>query len=174
MSLRRFKFAWKLLQAWRAERRGEFERAVRVLDEAAGIMPLDASERVHRAMLLLRGQRSREAHVASPRFGTSSKDRTTLTSSTYGTTAHQCCLYWCQGLASGPTRQSRRSSSTAARPSNSASQWCPSTTSTMPSVPVRNGCIGLSGCSNRYRSSHEQPALTAIAESALPHTQFAM
>jgi hypothetical protein len=64
LSPRRFKFVSKLFKSWRAERRGDFERAVHLLDEAAQIMPLPASDRVNRAMLLLRSQRDRDAHIA--------------------------------------------------------------------------------------------------------------
>ena len=52
------------MKAFRAEGRGEFDSAIRFLDEAAKIIPLNASDRVDRAMLLLRGQHIREAHTA--------------------------------------------------------------------------------------------------------------
>jgi hypothetical protein len=64
LSRRRLKWVWKLFRAWRAETKGQFDRALRLLDEAAEIKPLSAAEHVQRAMLLLRSQRSREAHVA--------------------------------------------------------------------------------------------------------------
>jgi hypothetical protein len=60
----RFRYAWKLLKSFRAERQGQFDRALQLLDEAGEIMPLDASDRVDRAMLFLRAQRTREAHTA--------------------------------------------------------------------------------------------------------------
>ena len=63
-SPRRFRFAWKLLKAIRAEQKGEFDRALRLVDEAAEIMPLRPSDRVVRAMLLLGAQRTREAPAA--------------------------------------------------------------------------------------------------------------
>ena len=61
-SLRRVRWAWKLFQAARAEAKGDFERAIALLDEAAKIKPLWAPERVQRAELLLRSQCIREAH----------------------------------------------------------------------------------------------------------------
>lgn len=64
LSPARFKFASKLFKSWRADSRGDFNRAIELLDEAAQIMPLSAADRVNRAMLLLRDQRTREAHVA--------------------------------------------------------------------------------------------------------------
>lgn len=60
-SQRRFRFAWKLLQAFRAERKGDFGGALQHLDHAAKLVPLRASDRVYRADLLLRAQRTREA-----------------------------------------------------------------------------------------------------------------
>jgi len=60
----RFRFAWKLLKAFRAKRKGEFKRALLLLDEADAIMPLGASDRVYRADLLLSEQRTRDAHAA--------------------------------------------------------------------------------------------------------------
>jgi len=60
----RFRYAWKLLQSFLAERKGQFDRAVQLLDEAGEIMPVRASDRVARAMLLLRAQNTREAHAA--------------------------------------------------------------------------------------------------------------
>ena len=60
----RFQYACKLWKAWRAEGKGEFDHALQFLDEAAEIMPLRASDRVHRALLLLRAQRASEAHTA--------------------------------------------------------------------------------------------------------------
>jgi hypothetical protein len=63
-SWRRARWAWKLFQASRSEAKGDFERALRLLDEAANIKALLAPERVQRAMLLLRNQRRAEAHRA--------------------------------------------------------------------------------------------------------------
>ena len=45
-----------------AEQAGRFDRAVHLLDRASDSMPLRPSERVWRALLLLRAQRIREAH----------------------------------------------------------------------------------------------------------------
>src|SRR5438270_9093069 len=58
----RFKWAWKIARAGSYERKREFERALRDLDDAADIWPLRASDRVHRARLLLRNQRIQEGH----------------------------------------------------------------------------------------------------------------
>lgn len=63
-SWRRAQWAWKLVQADRAEQRGEFTRAVLLLDEATQIKSLWGPERVQRALLLLRSQRTHEAHQA--------------------------------------------------------------------------------------------------------------
>ncbi|HWJ59804.1 MAG TPA: hypothetical protein VNR68_09255, partial [Sphingomicrobium sp.] len=63
-SWRRAKWAWKLFQANRAEAKGDFETALRRIDEAAEIKALWAPERVQRALLLLRSQRTGEAHRA--------------------------------------------------------------------------------------------------------------
>jgi hypothetical protein len=60
-SWKRAKWAWRLLQAKRAERKGDYEGGLRLLEEAELIKPLWASERVLRAMLLLRAQRVPEA-----------------------------------------------------------------------------------------------------------------
>jgi len=60
----RFRYAWKLLQSLLAERTGQFDRAIQLLDEAGETMPLRASDRVDRAMLLLKAQKTREAHTA--------------------------------------------------------------------------------------------------------------
>jgi hypothetical protein len=60
----RFKWAWKIARAGSFERKREFERALRDLDGAANIWPLRASDRVHRARLLLRNQRIQEGHRA--------------------------------------------------------------------------------------------------------------
>lgn len=58
----RFRVAWNLVKSLSAERSGNFDLALRRLDEASEIMPLGASARVNRAMLLLRAQRIPEAH----------------------------------------------------------------------------------------------------------------
>jgi hypothetical protein len=64
LSPTRFRFAWKLFKSWRAEARGEFSRALGLIDEAAEIMPLGPSDRVQRAMLLLRNQNVSDANKA--------------------------------------------------------------------------------------------------------------
>lgn len=61
---RRFRFAWRMLKALRAEHRGDFDRALHLVDGAAAILPLRASDRVWRAMLLLRAQRIGDAQKA--------------------------------------------------------------------------------------------------------------
>lgn len=63
-SRRRFPFVWKLVKTLRADQRAQFERAMRLLDEAGEIMPLRASDRVWRALLLLKAQRLAEARKA--------------------------------------------------------------------------------------------------------------
>jgi hypothetical protein len=63
-SPRRFRFVWNLLKALIAEQNGRFDRALQLVDRAGGTMPLRPSDRVWRALLLLRAQRIREAHVA--------------------------------------------------------------------------------------------------------------
>lgn len=60
----RFRFVWKLAQAAWFEAKGEFDRALKHLDQAAQIAPLRPSDRVQRAMLLLRSERTTEAHQA--------------------------------------------------------------------------------------------------------------
>jgi hypothetical protein len=57
-------YVWKLLKALSTEKRGYFDRALQLLDEASEIMPLRSSDRVWRSMLLLRAQRTGEAHRA--------------------------------------------------------------------------------------------------------------
>ena len=47
-----------------AEQRGHFDQALQLVEKAAEVMPLRASDRVYRAMLLLRAQHTREAHQA--------------------------------------------------------------------------------------------------------------
>lgn len=64
LSPRRFRFAWKLLQVFRAGRKGRFDSALQLHDEAAKIMPLRPSHRVYRADLLLGAQRVGEAHTS--------------------------------------------------------------------------------------------------------------
>ena len=64
LSPRRFRQVWRMIKALIAEQRGHFERALQLVDAAAEIMPLRASDRVYRAMLLFRAQHSREAHQA--------------------------------------------------------------------------------------------------------------
>src|SRR3954453_11623780 len=59
----RFRYAWRLFKSWRAEGRNDFDDAVKLLDEAAQAMPLTASDRVHRADLLMKAQRTAEAHA---------------------------------------------------------------------------------------------------------------
>ena len=60
----RFRWAWKIAQAGSYERKGDFERALRDLDDAAKIWPLRAPDRVLRARLLLRNQCYQEGHGA--------------------------------------------------------------------------------------------------------------
>jgi hypothetical protein len=60
----RAKWATLLLKASRAEAKGEFARALTLLDEADAIKPLQAGRRAHRALLLLRSQRLSEAQSA--------------------------------------------------------------------------------------------------------------
>jgi hypothetical protein len=67
-SLRRFRFAWKLFKSSRAAAKGEFDRAIQLLDKAGELVPLRASDRVDRAMLLLGAQRIPEAHEALARL----------------------------------------------------------------------------------------------------------
>ena len=64
LSSLRFKWAWKCFKSYRAEARGDFSRAIALLDEAARIKAPSASDRVQRALLLLKGQHIREAHEA--------------------------------------------------------------------------------------------------------------
>jgi hypothetical protein len=52
------------MQAFRAEWKGDFDRALQHLDHAGDVAPLSASDRVYRADLLLKAQRTREAHAA--------------------------------------------------------------------------------------------------------------
>jgi hypothetical protein len=59
----RFRFVWKLLQAFLARRKGRFEIALERFDEAEKIMPLRPSYRVYRADVLLGAQRYPEAHI---------------------------------------------------------------------------------------------------------------
>src|SRR3546814_7532263 len=63
-SRRRFRYGWTLWKVFRAEAKGQFDRALRLLEEAAAIMPLRMSDRVHQANLLLMSQRTREARTA--------------------------------------------------------------------------------------------------------------
>jgi hypothetical protein len=63
-SPRRFRHVWLLIKAVIAEQRGHFDRALQLVDGAAEAMPLRPSDRVYRAMLLLRGQHTRDAHQA--------------------------------------------------------------------------------------------------------------
>jgi hypothetical protein len=53
-----------MLGSLRAERMNDFERALCMVDEAAEIMPLGPEERVRRAVILLRMQRTQDAHRA--------------------------------------------------------------------------------------------------------------
>jgi len=61
-SRKRLLWAWKLGQAGWFEGKGEFDRALKLLEEVADIRPLRPSDRVQQALLLLRSQRTREAH----------------------------------------------------------------------------------------------------------------
>jgi hypothetical protein len=71
-----FLSGWKILRAGRAEGRGDFRRALQLLDEAAEIMPLKARFRVKRANLLLRLERADEAYRAFDRLRQEFKDST--------------------------------------------------------------------------------------------------
>ena len=62
-SRRRFAVAWKSFLAYLAEKRGNFDRAIGLMDEAADILPLP-TVKVRRAMMLLRAERTRDAHEA--------------------------------------------------------------------------------------------------------------
>jgi tetratricopeptide (TPR) repeat protein len=53
-----------LLRAFNAENRGDFARALQLIDQAAEIMPLQSWFRVKRATLLLRLERVEDAHRA--------------------------------------------------------------------------------------------------------------
>jgi hypothetical protein len=63
---RKVLWACKVAGAGWREGKGQFDRAMKLLDEAAAIHPLRPSGRVRRAMLMLRSQRSRDAHQAFP------------------------------------------------------------------------------------------------------------
>ena len=63
-SWRRLPWAWKIASAGSLERKGYFDRALTLLDEAEGIGPLRPSDRVLRARLLLRSQRIGDANNA--------------------------------------------------------------------------------------------------------------
>ncbi|MDB5720930.1 MAG: hypothetical protein JWP15_1548 [Alphaproteobacteria bacterium] len=52
------------MKAFAAELRGSFERAVRLVDEAAEIMPLRPADRAYRGVLLMKAGHTREAHRA--------------------------------------------------------------------------------------------------------------
>jgi hypothetical protein len=54
---------WKRFRAVRAAQKGDYDRAVQLLDAAAAVVPLGASNRVYRGDLLLRAERRREAHA---------------------------------------------------------------------------------------------------------------
>ena len=62
--LRRVSATWKRLKAVRAAHKGLYDRAIQLLDEAAEMEPLRASNRVYRADLLLGAHRTGEAHAA--------------------------------------------------------------------------------------------------------------
>ena len=64
LSPRRFRHVWRLMKALAADGRGHFDRALQLLDQAAEFMPLEPSDRVYRANLLLKAQHTREAHEA--------------------------------------------------------------------------------------------------------------
>ena len=63
-SWRRFVYARKILQAFHAETRGQFRRAIELLDEASEITFLRPPERVQRAVLLAKDGCDEEAHQA--------------------------------------------------------------------------------------------------------------
>jgi hypothetical protein len=58
----KFAWAWKMFQAARAETKGNFGRAIRLLDEASAVKTLWPPERVQRAMLLLKDEQVNESH----------------------------------------------------------------------------------------------------------------
>lgn len=60
----RLKFSWKLWRVFRANGKRQFDRALTLLEEADKIRPLRAPGRVYRAALLLKAQRTHDAHVA--------------------------------------------------------------------------------------------------------------
>jgi hypothetical protein len=62
-SRRRIAVGWKVFLASRAAKKGRFDQAIRLLDEAVEILPLP-TVKVDRAMMLLRAERTREAHEA--------------------------------------------------------------------------------------------------------------
>lgn len=72
-----FRSSWKILLAARADARGDFGRALQLLDEAAEIMPLKARFRVKRANLLLALERSDEAYRAFDSLRQEFKNSTT-------------------------------------------------------------------------------------------------
>ena len=67
-SPKRFAYVWRMLRAFGAERKGDFDRALQLIDEAAEAMPLRVSDQVWRALILLRLQRTRDAHLAFDRL----------------------------------------------------------------------------------------------------------
>lgn len=57
-----FRSGWKLIRSFNAEGKGDFARAIQLIDEAGGIAPLQAWFWVKRATLLLRLERVEEAN----------------------------------------------------------------------------------------------------------------
>ena len=134
----RIQFSWKLWRVFRADGKGQFDRALTLLEEADKIRPLKAAGRVYRADLLLKAQRTQEAHVtfAAPRDefkGSDDPNRRYL---------RHYCTYQLSWMANGLMRRSRRNLSIAARPSDVGFQWSARTTFTIgfsPAVNVRFG-----------------------------------
>lgn len=64
MSIQRFRWAWLLFKASRAEHVDDYNLALSLFDEADGIKPLPDNRRAQRALILLRAQRLEEAQSA--------------------------------------------------------------------------------------------------------------
>lgn len=55
---------WSLFKVILADEKARHDEALNLLDQTAGIMPLRESDLVYRALLLMKAQRTRDAHVA--------------------------------------------------------------------------------------------------------------
>jgi hypothetical protein len=64
MSTQRFRWAWLLFKASRAEHADDYDLSLSLFDEADGIKPLPDGRRAQRALVLLRAQRLEEAQSA--------------------------------------------------------------------------------------------------------------